>query len=100
MSLLFVADPNSLIAALRSLDEGVTPAFANNVSTNCVGVMEVGNAAVNRERWTNSDAKACLLFSKTVSQPVCPTTTPLPISCVSGKNSLNLIGTGALGRLP
>ena len=76
------------------------PAFANSLVTNCVGVIPEGNADKNRERCTNSNAKACLLSSRVCCQLPWPTTTPVPISCVSGRNSSSLIGTGALGIFP
>src|SRR5881394_3761780 len=70
------AEPNSAIAALRSDVVGVTPAFVNNWSTNDDGDSVVGYAPVNLVRCTNSAVNADLLFSKTVSHPDAPTTTP------------------------
>ncbi len=41
-----------------------------------------------------------LLFASNCSQPGAFTTTPCPIACMSGKNSLSFRGTGAPGMFP
>src|SRR5207248_5334242 len=69
-SLVVEAEPNSLMAAERSLLVGVMPALANSVSTNVSGDIQVGKAEANRGRCTKSAANVCLLFSRTVSQPL------------------------------
>src|SRR5205814_6341110 len=64
------AKPNSPMAAARSELVGVTPAFANSVSTKTSGDIEVGYAEVNRARCTKSAANTCLLFSRIPSHPL------------------------------
>src|SRR4030095_10316008 len=94
------AEPNSPIAAVRSLPDGVTPALANSASTNCDGVSVVGYDDVKRARCTNSVANRWVLSSSSCCQPVWLTTTPWAIPGVSAINSPYLTGTGAPGRLP
>src|SRR5438132_4107449 len=59
---VLVAPPNRLMAVVRSEDDRMLPAFSFNLSTNCAGVIDVGKAAVKRDRWTNWAMKLCLLF--------------------------------------
>ena len=100
MSAVFAAEPNSLMAALRSEVEGEAPAFANSASTNCAGVCVVGYRLVNCERWTKPCVKATLFASSCASQPVAPTTTPFEIERVSGMKVSRRTGTGVPGMSP
>src|SRR5581483_10760119 len=61
----------ALIAAVRSPEVGLTPAFANSVLTKVVASLLVGNPA----RCTNANANACLLASNWLAQSPCPTIT-------------------------
>ena len=87
----------SVLRALGEAGRAVSGPFANWGSRlPYAGVIETGNAELKRDRCPNSAAKATLLFSKTVSQPVWPTITPCPIRCVSGRNSMKrTIGTAS-----
>jgi len=81
---------------LRSAALGVTPAFENNLSTNCAGVIVVGKAAVKRARCTNSKVKACLFASSVVPISLIDDHAVSNLLSVS-RNSWRLIGTGAFG---
>ena len=99
--LVSVAEPNRAMIAERSLLDNKLPALVFSASTNAAGDSVVGKAVVKRERCTNAFVNATLLFSKTVSQPVCPTITPWPIVFVSGRNSLKrTTGTEIVCVLP
>ena len=84
----------------RSAGESAPPVFAFSVSTNCAFETVEGKADVKRRRCVSEATHACLFASSYCSHPAWRTTTPRPTSCVSGRNSWIVSGTGVFGMLP
>src|SRR2546421_11001244 len=95
-------EPKAVIALLRSVAVGVTPALAKSASTNCAALMFDGKCATKSGRCTQPTKNATLFASSTVCQVLLGggvTTTLRPMRCPSVINCRKVTGTGFDGEM-